>query len=430
MKIETKDGGSIRLLNTDPNQVLVDPDQLTLHPKNPRMGDVGALCMIIKSNGFAGSVLARESDGVILAGNHTVKAARALGMTLVPVTYVETDDLEHEIRLMIGHNQASDLAHNDDELLVELLQQLGTDEEALMGTGFDGSDLDELMRTLESGFGAEVPPAAKIDRGAELAAKWGTAPGQLWVIPSRDGRRQHRLFCGDCQNVDHVERLLDGEAPSLMVTDPPYGVNYDPTWRDGVETGLLQNVPVVMRGDVSGDDEADWSLAWDLSPAEVAYVWHAGSYASTVQRSLEDNNYLIRAQIIWVKDQLVLSRGAYHWKHEPCWYAVKKGKKANWRGGRKQTTVWEITGMNPVGKKAEDPKTYHGTQKPLECMLRPIENHEGDVYDPFVGSGTTIVAAEQQLRSSFCMDISPNYIGIILERLADWGLVPELQPDV
>ena len=149
------------------------------------------------------------------------------------------------------------------------------------------------------------------------------------------------------------------------------------------------------------------------------YCWHADRHASEVQRSLEAAGFEIRCQIVWAKPRFAISRGHYNWQHEPCWYAVRQGKTAHWIGDHSQTTLWSIAlDVNVEGG--------HSTQKPLECMARPIRNHEGDVYDPFLGSGTTMVAAEQLGRLCYGMEIEPKYIAVALERLAGMGLEPRL----
>ena len=161
------------------------------------------------------------------------------------------------------------------------------------------------------------------------------------------------------------------------------------------------------------DDKADWREAWALFPGDVAYVWHAGLYAGVVGDSLAACDLMLRSQIIWDKGQLVLSRGDYHWEHEPCWYAVKKGAKGHWAGDRKQTTLWHIA------NKDQDAETVHGTQKPVECMRRPILNNSSPgqaVYEPFMGSGTTLIAAETTGRSCYGIELNPAYIDVIVER--------------
>ena len=132
-----------------------------------------------------------------------------------------------------------------------------------------------------------------------------------------------------------------------------------------------------------------------------------------------DAGFEIRSEIIWRKVMFAISRGHYHWRHEACWYAVRKGSKAQWIGDRSQSTVWDI-------KLIDDDKgdKGHGTQKPVECMARPIRNHEGDVADPFLGSGTTVVAAEQEGRICYGMELEPKYVAVVLERMTSHGLEP------
>jgi len=221
---------------------------------------------------------------------------------------------------------------------------------------------------------------------------------------------EHRLLCGDSTNSDDVAKLLLKNEPYLMITDPPYGVVYDPNWRNEADRANGKKIGAWAVGKVQNDDKADWSEAWILSPAKVAYVYHAGKFSGLVQKSLENCDFEIRSQIIWAKNNFAISRGDYHWKHEPCWYAVKKGFKANYIGDRSQTTLWEIA-------KPQKSETGHGTQKPVECMAKPIKNHEGDIHDPFGGSGTTMVASEQLKRKAYLMELDPKYCQVIIDRM-------------
>lgn len=191
-----------------------------------------------------------------------------------------------------------------------------------------------------------------------------------------------------------------------MVTDPPYGVDYDPAWRKRAGVNLNRG----KLGRVANDNRADWSEAWALFPGTVAYVWHAGRHAGAVQASLESTGFEIRAQIIWAKDRFALSRGHYHWQHEPCLYAVRG--KATWYGDRKQTTLWPINAR-------EDKGHGHGTQKPVECMRRPIENNSSPgqaIYEPFNGSGTTVIAGEMTGRTVHAIELDPAYVDVAIER--------------
>ena len=232
----------------------------------------------------------------------------------------------------------------------------------------------------------------------------------------------HRLNCGDATVSGDVARLLDNVEPGLMVTDPPYGVDYDPAWREKSWRGARST------GKVQADDRSDWREAWALFPGDIAYVWHAGNKADVVSASLHACGFEIRSQIVWAKQHFVISRGHYHGQHEPCWYAVRKGRTEHWAGDRKQTTLWQIANRNAFGGSQDDTSTDHGTQKPVECMRRPIINHTNAgqaVYDPFVGSGTTIIAAETTGRRCYAMDIDPVYVDVAVGRYAEFCGKPE-----
>jgi len=165
------------------------------------------------------------------------------------------------------------------------------------------------------------------------------------------------------------------------------------------------------RGKVRNDDQADWGAAWKLFAGNIAYVWHGALHSTTVADSLVANGFTLRAQIIWAKDRLVLGRGDFHWQHEPCWYAVRS--KGHWTGDRKQTTLWTIASGG------QDSKTTHSTQKPVECMRRPLQNNSDPgqaVYDPFLGSGTTLIAAETTGRVCLGIELEPRYVDVALRR--------------
>jgi DNA modification methylase len=218
-------------------------------------------------------------------------------------------------------------------------------------------------------------------------------------------------MCGDSTVATDVEALLAGVKPHLMVTDPPYGVQYDPSWHvEAAAAGKIKGAG--KRGSVglvANDDRADWREAWALFPGDVAYIWHAGMMGGIVAESLVDSGFEIRSQIIWVKSSFAIGRGHYHWQHEPCWYAVRN--TGHWHGNRSQSTVWKID--------KQKSETGHSTQKPVECMKRPIENNSSPgqaVYEPFSGSGTTIIAGEMTGRSIYAMELSPQYVDVAVKR--------------
>jgi len=376
---------------------MVATDDLSCHPDNPRRGNVDEIRSSIRVNGFYGALVVQRSTGHILAGNHRFMAAQAEGLGKVPVIFVDASDDDAKA-ILVGDNRLSDLAENDPELLAALLQAIQTREQGLTGTGYSDDDLAALLAAgMDNGEALEgeddIPdvPEAPVSR-----------PGDLWVLGN------HRLICGDATVATDVERLLGTVQPLLMVTDPPYGVEYDPSWRNKAGAAGTKRT-----GKVLNDDRADWREAWALFPGDVAYVWHGALHAATVAESLEMSGFNVRSQIIWAKERLVLSRGDYHWQHEPCWYAVKKTGKGHWAGDRKQTTLWQIPSRD------QDSVTIHGTQKPVECMRRPILNNSSPgqaVYEPFMGSGTTLIAAESTGRVCYGSELSPSYVDVAVMR--------------
>uniref|UniRef100_UPI000DD488B8 DNA-methyltransferase n=1 Tax=Oceanibium sediminis TaxID=2026339 RepID=UPI000DD488B8 len=293
---------------------------------------------------------------------------------------------------ILADNKLAEQAGWDRDLLaleVADLSELGIE---LGDLGFEAKELDTL-------FAHGVADAREEDT-PEVPDTPASRRGDLWIL----GR--HRLLCGDATDAAAVTRLLGDVAPDLMVTDPPYGVAYDPAWRNQAGASKTKRT-----GKVANDDRADWREAWALFPGDVAYVWHGGLHAGTVAESLVATGFDIRSQIVWAKERLVLSRGHYHWQHEPCWYAVRT--KGNWSGDRKQSTLWSIPNRD------QDAATVHGTQKPVECMRRPMLNNSSPgqaVYEPFSGSGTTIIAAETTGRACCAMELDPPYVDVAVTR--------------
>lgn len=382
---------------------------------------IDKLAGLMLQHGWTTAVLVDET-GTILAGHGRVMAAAQLldqghkQFARVPVMEAVGWSEAAKRAYVIADNQVAALAGWDEKMLGSELRDLagfGIDMNLL---GFDTGDLRRLMRGPGGGL---TDPDEKQEPEPVVLSR----PGDQWILGD------HVIRCGSSTNPKDVEALLDGRKPHLMVTDPPYGVNYDPSWR-----------AQALGGKVLNDDQADWTVAWELFPGAVCYVWHGALHSGTVQRSLEVAGFDMRAQIIWAKDRLVLSRGNYHWKHEPCWYGVRKGSKANWHGGRKKNTVWDVSalpeehqgiareileaeGAEPtvwdIPLTVDDGSTGHGTQNPVECMRRPMENNSvpGDwVYEPFSGSGSSIIAGEQSGRRVLAMELSPSYVDVAVRR--------------
>lgn len=370
-------------------------DRLIPYARNARThspAQVAEIAGSIRAFGFSNPILVSEGADII-AGHGRLAAARQLALAEAPVIVLRGLTDAQRRQLVLADNRIALNAGWDVEMLGLELTELSTMGADLSMLGFSDK---ELAAALASGPGGltdenEVPPVADMPVSAS---------GEIWQLGP------HRIACGDSTDAKLVIALLAGTAPQLMVTDPPYGVEYDPEWRHRIGVNKSQK-----RGKIQNDSRADWAETWAAFPGEIAYVWHGALHAGTVAESLVKTGFTIRAQIVWAKERLVMSRGDYHWQHEPCWYAVRK--KGNWTGDRKQTTLWSI----PTG--GQDVETKHSTQKPVECMRRPILNNSEPgqaVYEPFLGSGTTLIAAQSTGRVCYGIEIDPIFVDVAIRR--------------
>jgi DNA modification methylase len=373
--------------------------QIIPYARNPRRNEkaIATVAASIAEFGWRQPIVVDEAM-VVLAGHTRLAAAQQLGLETAPVHIAKglTEAQARAFRIM--DNRSGENAEWDNDLLGLELGDLQAADFDLDLTGFTDEELNNLLNGLADGDGAQEGE----DDIPETPEDPVSRPGDLWVLGN------HRLLCGDSTVATDVERVLDGIKPLLLVSDPPYGVEYDPSWRN--QSGAAKTK---RTGKVLNDDRADWREAWALFPGDVAYVWHGALHAAEVAESLEVSGFKIRSQIIWAKDRLVLSRGDYHWQHEPCLYAVKKTGKGHWAGDRKQTTLWQIA------NKDQDATTVHGTQKPVECMRRPILNNSSPgqaIYEPFMGSGTTLIAAETTGRVCLGIELNPAYVDVAVQR--------------
>jgi DNA modification methylase len=386
----------------------LDPADVEGNPKNWREhppAQAHALSSSLDTVGWAGAALFNKRTGRLVDGHLRQKQAQDRG-ELLPVLVGDWSEAQ-ESYILATLDPIAAAARVNETALDNLLAEINAAVKSGDLTA-DTGHLDDLLRDLQR---TPAPPTSGLLPDADPDAVPETAParcaaGDLWGL---GGEKGHRLLCGDATCAEDVARLLGGAKPLLMVTDPPYGVDYDPDWRnDAADKGLIAHAASRV-GLVANDDRIDWREAWLLFSGDVFYCWHADRHASSVQASVEAAGFEIRCQIIWAKSRFAISRGHYNWQHEPCWYAVRKGATANWQGDHSQTTLWEITlDANVEGG--------HSTQKPAECMLRAIRNHEGDVYDPFLGSGTTLIAAESLGRRCYGLEIEPRYCDVILQR--------------
>lgn len=384
------------------------------HPKNPREhpkpgSEKWTVLKRSIEHDYFDPIVWNKRNGMLVSGHLRTKVLIEMGVTSVDVVVVDYDEPTHEARLIAANEQAGGW---DKECLENLVQGLESQFREL--TGLLGDRLHQLSDI--GGEEGKVHDSRRAEEMLEIQARWKTEVGQLWLLG------EHRLKCGDSTDPSNVSEAIADLSPLLMVTDPPYGVKYDPKWRAKANNDGPNSRRSV--GAVSNDDRSDWTEAWNLFRGDVAYVWHSYCHSYSVEGSLIRSGFLTRSQIIWAKSKLVFGRGDYHSQHEACWYSVRSGKPGRFNGDRTQTTLWNLedSGSEEV--------TGHSTQKPMECMRRPILNNSkrGEwVYDPFIGSGTTLMAAQETGRKCIGIELDPVYVAMTLERFKkETGIDPVL----
>src|SRR5712692_5558466 len=395
-------------------------DKLIPFARNPRThsdAQVAQIAASIAEFGFNNPILVDTKAGII-AGHGRLLAARKLQLKEVPVIVLDHLSEAQKRAYIIADNKLAENAGWDDEALRLELAALQTEDFNLDLIGFDVHELDELLRDPMDEEKAETAPPLP-----DVAA---TLPGEVWILGN------HRVLCGDATSPETVARLLGDRKPSLMVTDPPYGIELDSEWRD--RAGLNKHGPAEAsymkhrveghtNTSISSDTRADWSEAFELVPSlHVAYVWHASQFASEVLAGLLRIGFLHHQQIIWNKGRTVLTRTHYWYQHEPCAYVRKKN--APWYGkAGENSTVWDSPSPKFIVGGSDEEKFDHPTQKPVELMRRSILNHtkRGElVYNPFLGSGTTLIAAELTGRACFGIELDSKYCDVIIQRWQDF----------
>jgi DNA modification methylase len=394
-------------------------DKLVFYARNTRKNDAAVDRMVasIQEYGFAIPVLARSS-GEVIDGHLRLKAARKMGSwpggdtSRIPVILCDgwTDAQVKAFRLMV--NRSASWADWNLELLGAEFLELKAMNFDLSLTGFDTREIDQFTLSVNPAED-QVPPVPEVPV---------TRSGDLWILGP------HRVLCADATSPEAVARLLGERKPLLMVTDPPYGIELDSEWRDRAGlNGCGRAEPSYLNHrtaghtetTISGDTRADWSEAFELVPSlQAAYVWHASKFTREVLDGLLRIGFLHHQQIIWNKGRAVLTRTPYWFAHEPCWFVRKKN--APWFGkAGENTTVWDSPSPKFLMGGSDEEKFDHPTQKPVELMRRPILNHikRGElVYDPFLGSGTTLAAAELTERICLGIELDAKYVDVIVQR--------------
>jgi DNA modification methylase/ParB-like chromosome segregation protein Spo0J len=453
--------------------------ELRPNPRNPRAhgAEVVRLARTILRTTWGAPIIAQASTRRIIGGHGRLEAARMIaegvevdgilrggaehyfdrsapGPLMVPVRLVDVSDAEADAMTLADNARA--LQGNDDAAAVVAMATAAFERDAdvMRDMGYGAADLDALVRAAGDAVLRDAPSGdagdierhevigdvprerieveedeAPVDRAEELRAKWGVEAGQLWAIPSKHGG-EHRILCGDSTKAEDVARVMAGDVAAVLHTDPPYGVDvvggtHDPRDEKNYQSGNR------VENDALNDADLERLVASALAncrahmtPGGAFYVWHPSSRVELFCRAVASSLAKHRQIIVWVKPHFVFGRQDYHWQHEPCFYGWVDGAAHRWENDRKQTTVWQV---EAVGTDLE--KKLHPTAKPLALPARAIQNHTapGDVViEPFSGSGSTMVAAEQTGRLCRAIEIAPKYVAVALERLAALGLEPRL----
>jgi DNA modification methylase len=406
-----------------PDQLLAHPDQWKVHPQAQQE----ALAGILGEVGWVQHVIVSERSGYLIDGHARVGLAISRREPTVPVVYVDLSP-EEERLVLATIDPVGALAVPDKDQLDALLRDVSTGDAAIQAL------LADLAKDV--GLDLEAPtgeaPEPQLDRAEELRAQWGTERGQLWLVPSQTVPGEvHRLLCGDSTDAGDVAGLMAGKRAVLMATDPPYLVNY----QGGNHPQSWHNKASVK--DKHWDDYREGegpeffeqflrvALEHALVPNAAIYQWHAHRRQALVEAAWHAAGLLVHQQIIWVKARAVLTHSHFMWQHEPCFYGWPEGHPPARKPPPNATTVWQIDQQG-------ESDGIHPTQKPLATVSPCIEYHteRGEVcYEPFSGSGTCLVAAEQLGRLCYAVELAPEFVAVALQRLADMGLAPERADD-
>ena len=383
-----------------------DVASLVPYAKNARThsaAQVAAIAASIREWGWTVPVLVDEAGGII-AGHGRILAAQKLGITQVPVMVATGWSEAQKRAYVIADNKLALNAGWDDELLKLELGDLRDLDFDLSLTGFDDDELAALTLTEdEKGTDPIVVPEPPRNPVSRL--------GDLWLLG------EHRLLCGDSTNTDDVRRLMNGERAVLFATDPPYLVNYDGSNHPTRNKDWSPSYGVTWDDASQGAELYDGFIAAAIAEAITEdaawYCWHASRRQAMLEACWERAGAFVHQQIIWAKDRGVLTRSEYLWKHEPCFFGWMKGKRPPRVSDERLSSTWEIASL--YGEDRPD----HPTPKPLDCFGIPMRQHVvrgGLCYEPVWGSGTQIMAGEENDRRVFAMEISPAYVDVAIER--------------
>lgn len=381
---------------TNTQYYLADINTLIPYARNSRTHtdeQVAQVAASIKEFGFLNPVVIAD-DNTILAGHARVLAARKLGLDKVPCIKAKNLTEAQKRAYIIADNKLSLNAGWDEELLAVEISDLQSESFDLSILGFDDKELDKLL----SPSGEDIKDD-DFDIDAELEKPAVTKEGDLWTIG------KHKLLCGDSTLSSSYEKLMDGRKANLVVTDPPYNVNYEGT------AGKIKNDNMGNEAFHSFLLAAFNRLHENMASDASIYVFHSDTEGLNFRSAFDEAGFYLSGCCIWKKPSLVLGRSPYQWQHEPCLFGWMKNGKHQWYADRKQTTVWEF-----AKSKKND---LHPTMKPVPLIAYCIMNSSMSntlVLDPFLGSGTTLIACEQTDRACFGLELDPKYCDAIVSR--------------
>ena len=378
--------------------IYVNVEKLIPYANNARKHSSEQIKLIqssLREFGFINPVIIDKDNGII-AGHGRVIAAKREGITEIPCVKVEHLTEAQKKAYILADNRLAEMSEWDEELLkieIEELEDLDFDVDLL------GFDLSEFVCDTEDDYES----SANEDNYEEPAPKIAKSkPGQIYQLGS------HRLMCGDSTNIENVKALMGHTLADLLITDPPYNVDY--------HGGTSERLTIANDSMEDAQFRAFLTSAFNcadsvMKPGAVFYIWHADSEGFNFRAACKEIDWTVRQCLIWKKSSLVLGRQDYQWQHEPCLYGWKDGAGHLWASERKQTTILEFDRPNR--------NDIHPTMKPVKLFDYQICNNTKEkdvVLDLFGGSGTAIIACEQNNRICYMMEFDPCYVDVIIDR--------------
>ena len=380
-------------VNVPLDEIFLDPANVRRHSEK----NLEAIMASLKRFGQQKPIVV-NSENIVIAGNGTLEAAKALGWSKIAAVKTTLGGTE-ATAYAIADNRTAELAEWDTESLVKQLSALDLEDSALVeAAGFSSDELASLVDDVVGMKDGNTDP----DDVPEIPEEPTAQSGQIWQLGD------HRLMCGDSTSADDMKALMCGERASLWLTDPPYNVDYTGKTKDALKVANDSMSDVSFREFLKDAFE----LAFEsMSPGASFYIWHADSEGYNFRGAVRDHDQVVRQCLIWKKQSMVMGRQDYHWQHEPCLYGWKAGAAHGWYTDRKQTTILEF---NRPSRSAD-----HPTMKPAELFSYLILNSSAPnsiVLDTFLGSGTSIISSEQTGRRCYGMELSPAYCDVIIQR--------------